>query len=49
MKPISIDEAVLMLDEATRPFVVFRDAATDAIAVLYRRPDGHYGLVGPRS
>jgi putative sigma-54 modulation protein len=49
IKPIGVEEAILMLDEATRPFVAFRNAATGQVSVVYRRADGHYGVVEPRS
>lgn len=44
-KPMSVDDAVLSLAGASQPFVVFRQAATDGLAILFRRPDGHYGLI----
>jgi hypothetical protein len=28
---------------------VFRNAATDTVSVVYRRKDGHYGLIEPES
>jgi putative sigma-54 modulation protein len=48
LKPIGVEEAVLLLEKARRPFVAFRNAATGAMAVIYRRPDGKMGLVAPR-
>lgn len=35
------------LDVTDEPFVFFRDTATGRGAVLYRRYDGHYGLITP--
>jgi hypothetical protein len=48
VKPMSIDDAALLLDGGDDDFLVFRDAGDDdAIAVLYRRKDGNLGLIQP--
>jgi putative sigma-54 modulation protein len=47
VKPMSIDDAALSLEEADDTFVVFRDADDDAVAILYRRKDGNLGLIQP--
>ncbi len=47
IKPMTIDEAALELDGSKNEFFVFRDSATDKVSVLYRRNDGHYGLIAP--
>jgi putative sigma-54 modulation protein len=47
VKPMSIDDASLRLDAVPETFVVFRNADTDAISVLFRRKDGHLGLIEP--
>lgn len=47
VKPMTVDEAALAVESGGDTFVVFRNAATDAINVLYRRKDGHYGLIEP--
>ena len=46
-KPMDIDEAVMQMDLVTDNFLVFNNARTDQINVLYRRKDGHYGLIQP--
>lgn len=38
-------EAVALLDLSDAPFVFYLDAASGAGAVIYRRYDGHYGLI----
>jgi len=48
-KPMDIDEAVMQMDLVTDNFLVFANARTDQINVLYRRKDGHYGLIQPSS
>lgn len=46
-KPMDVDDAVLLLSESKDDFIVFRDADSLKICVLYRREDGHYGLIEP--
>ena len=47
VKPMSVEEAALAIDAGDDAFLVFRNAATDSINVVYRRKDGHLGLVEP--
>jgi len=48
VKPMSVDEAVLELELAEgRQFLVFLNADTDKINVLYRRKSGDFGLIQP--
>ena len=47
VKPMSIEEAVMQMDLMSSEFLVFRNAANEGIAVVYRRKDGHYGLIEP--
>jgi putative sigma-54 modulation protein len=42
-KPMTLDEAVLEMEK--RDYLVYRDAETDRISVLVRRPDGNLDLV----
>jgi ribosome-associated translation inhibitor RaiA len=44
---LSTNEAVARLDLSDEPFVFYRDASSGRAAALYRRYDGHYGLVTP--
>ncbi len=46
-KPMTVDEAALILDEAKKDVLVFRKLGSEKWAVLYRRRDGNYGLVEP--
>ena len=48
-KPMDIEEAVLQMDLTEDNFLVFTNARSDRINVLYRRKDGHYGLIQPNS
>jgi ribosome-associated translation inhibitor RaiA len=44
---ITVADAVSRLNLSDLPFVFFRDAASRGASVLYRRYDGHYGLIVP--
>ena len=44
-KPMSLEEAVMQMDLTNNEFFVFRNAVNESLAVLYRRKDGHYGLI----
>jgi putative sigma-54 modulation protein len=47
VKPMSVEDAALRLDEGSDAFVVFRNADDDAVNILYRRRDGNIGLIEP--
>jgi ribosome hibernation promoting factor len=49
VKPMSLDDAMLALADGKRPFLVFRHAESEQVAILYRRPDGHFGLIEPEA
>jgi putative sigma-54 modulation protein len=46
-KPMTLEEAALELDLKKRDVLVFRMEGTEKWTVLFRRKDGHYGLVEP--
>ncbi len=47
IKPMTIAEAAIELETAEHGFVVFRDADSDRLNVLFRRQDQNYGLIAP--
>jgi ribosome hibernation promoting factor len=47
LKPMSVDEAVAELRREGGDFLVFANASTDAVNVLYHRTDGSLGLIEP--
>ena len=50
VKPMTVDEAAMQMVDSRDAFVVFRNAANnDDITVLFRRPDGHLGLIEPEA
>jgi putative sigma-54 modulation protein len=48
MEPMHAEEAVLQLELVGHDFFVFRNAESNGINVVYRRRDGHYGLIEPQ-
>jgi len=44
---LSVGEAVMRLDLADQPAMMFRNRANGALNVIYRRPDGHIGWIDP--
>jgi len=48
IKPMSVEEAVMQMDLLHKDFLVFTDASTEDINVIYRRKDGNYGLIEPQ-
>jgi len=47
IKPMTVEEAVASLGAARNGPVVFRNAETDRVNVLFRRDDGNLGLIEP--
>ena len=46
-KPMDVDEAIMQMDLVDDNFLVFTNAHSDRVNVLYRRKDGNYGLIQP--
>lgn len=44
-KPMAIEEALLNLSDSGNGFVVYRDAESKSVSVVYRRKDGNIGLI----
>jgi putative sigma-54 modulation protein len=49
IRPLSVEEAIPLLQEASEPFLVFRDADSLQISVIFRRRDGRIGLLEPET
>jgi putative sigma-54 modulation protein len=47
VKPMAVEEAVMQMDLLNKNFLVYTDAGTEEINVVYRRKDGNYGLIVP--
>jgi len=49
VKPMAVEEAVMQMDLMHKEFLVFTDAASEEVNVVYRRKDGNYGLIVPQA
>src|SRR6187200_258676 len=47
VKPVTVDEAAMMLSAERDSFLVFRNADNQKISVIHTRKDGNYGLIEP--
>ena len=47
LKTATVSMAVLEMDLANAPFMMFRNAASGQLNIVYRRPDGHVGWIDP--
>jgi putative sigma-54 modulation protein len=48
-KPMDVEEAIMQINLVNDNFLVFTDARSNRVNVLYRRKDGNFGLIQPRS
>ncbi len=46
-KPMTVEEAAMQLETLDYEFLVFRNADSEGINVLYRRKNGDFGLIDP--
>lgn len=44
-KPMLVEEAIMQMDLMNNDFLVFTNAQSHEMNVVYRRKDGHYGLI----
>lgn len=49
LKTLSVASAVVELDTKESPVFVFRNAGSDQVNIVYRRPDGNIGWIEPSS
>ncbi len=49
IKPMAVEDAALRVESGPDAFLVFRNSATDTINIVYRRKDGHLGLIEPET
>jgi putative sigma-54 modulation protein len=49
VKPMSVEEAIMQMDLLHNNFLVFTNAVSDEINVIYRMKGGDYGLIEPHS
>ncbi len=46
-KPLTVEEAALRLSDSPMSFIVYRDADSSRINVMYKSSDGNFGLIDP--
>ncbi len=46
-KPLDVEEALMILQDENRYFLVFRNSSTGELNVIYRKKTGKYGLIAP--
>ena len=47
LKPMDVEEAILQMNLLGHSFFVFSNSEDETVNVVYRRKDGHYGLIEP--
>lgn len=47
LKPMTVDEAVVNMEQLSHDFYLFSNSETEKMNLLYRRKDGNYGLIQP--
>ena len=48
-KPMSVDDAAVEIGDSDRDFLVFRNADTERLNVVYKRKDGNIGWIEPEA
>jgi len=48
-KPLSVDDAAAQVDDSEAGFLVFRNAETERLNVVYKRKDGNIGWIEPEA
>ncbi|MBT8490328.1 MAG: ribosome-associated translation inhibitor RaiA [Deltaproteobacteria bacterium] len=49
LKPMSVDDAIMEIEETRDRFVIYRDSSSERVNVIYRREDGNYILIEANS
>jgi putative sigma-54 modulation protein len=49
VKPMTVEDAAAEIGDGRDAVIVFRNSASDMVTVLFRRPDGNFGLVEPEA
>ncbi len=49
LKPMSLDDAVMEIEGSRNRFIMYRDALTENVSLIYRREDGLYALIETNS
>jgi putative sigma-54 modulation protein len=46
---MSVDDAILEIEDTKNRFVMYRDLSSERVNVIYRRDDGNYVLIEANS
>lgn len=49
VKPMTVEDAAAEIGDGHDAVIVFRNSTSDMVTVLFRRPDGNFGLVEPEA
>jgi putative sigma-54 modulation protein len=49
LRPMSLDEAIMEMEDSKNRFVIYRDSGSENVHVIYRREDGAYALIEANS
>lgn len=49
LQPMSVDDAIMEMEDSRNRFVVYRDSSSERVNVIYRRDDGNYVLIEANS
>ena len=49
VKPMTVEDAAAEIGDSRDAVIVFRNSTSDMVTVLFRRPDGNFGLVEPEA
>ncbi len=49
LKPMSLDEAIMQIEESKTRFIIYRDSSSENVSLVYRRDDGNYALIETNS
>lgn len=45
VEELTVEEAIVLMEDAEQPFLVFNNKDSGQINLVYKRPDGNYGLL----
>jgi len=48
-KPMSVDDAAVEIGDSDREFLVFRNASTERLNIVFKRKDGNIGWIEPEA
>jgi putative sigma-54 modulation protein len=45
VEELTVEEAIVLMEDRGQPFIVFNNKETGQVNLVYKRPDGNYGLL----